>query len=268
MSFQSPLELRSVEGHNLLHEMVNQGKTGMLQIILGLGWWEDLSTDKIPENSSSEYPGCTPLEIVQRKNVSEVKQQLEEIQKRYDSLTPLIRACINNDVATVRSILQSSSSAQDLQSVDIYAWNSLFWSVPAGNYKIVEILIKAGVNINAVSKYGSTLLHIACVYGCTKLVNILRTNKQYYFEPYKENCYGTSAYDDVAINGDVQTFEELLKHGYEPKPNFFVLTSFYGRKICVEYCLNKLKMDINGVDKFGRTALYRAVVGKEEDIVK
>ena len=81
-------------------------------------------------------------------------------------------------------------------------------------------------------------------------------------------CKGHVTHYRCAENGDIDTLIALLKCGLTPPNSYPVLTSFAGRKPCLEYCLEQLKMNVDCKDMYERTPLHRSVEGGKYDIAK
>lgn len=266
--FQNPLEILTSAGTNLLHEMADKGRLSLFMVILTLGWWPILSKSRVPQSSPLEHKGCNAAQIAEKKRTRKIIEEIRIFDNWESSLTPLMKSCRFGDVANVKAILNNAGNPQELYWTDLNDWNALHWAVAQGNQEIVKLLMAAGVDMSKKTKKGETLLHVACVFGQSHLIDILMRNDQCKFDPYLEDLYSKSSFDRVAENGDIQTLKELMKAGHRPQPNFLVNAAYSGRQKCVEYCVEEEAMDVDGTDAYGRTPLHRATENKKDGIVK
>ena len=61
--------------------------------------------------------------------------------------TPLMAAVVLNDVKCVNILLKAGA---DVNKVDFYSDTALMWAPRTGHTKCLEILIKSGADVNAV----------------------------------------------------------------------------------------------------------------------
>ena len=86
------------------------------------------------------------------------------------SLTPLQRAALDGDDATVESLLADGA---DPNAADSYGWRPLHYAVPFGGPGVVTMLLRAGADPNARSVAGGTPLHVAASQASEELVSTL-----------------------------------------------------------------------------------------------
>jgi ankyrin repeat protein len=94
-----------------------------------------------------------------------------------NSGTPLMYAAISaiDTEAKVRFLL-ASGAKPDVPGL-VYGWTPLQWSAHAGNWSIIELLVKAGGNLRQTDSKGRTLSDIASEAGHTDVAERLRLKK-------------------------------------------------------------------------------------------
>ena len=125
---------------------------------------------------------------------------------------PLQLAVANNDLATVKAILESVPS----NSIPKF-WEStvLHTAARTGHLDIARVLLEHGATVHYQGKEGKTPLHIAARNGAIHILNLLLD-----FDD-QPNCFSIAAnrspLGDAAIGGHVGTLEILLERGtYAP----------------------------------------------------
>ena len=265
---QKSRKLHSPEDLNLLQEMIQKGRLSLFVVILHLGLWKELSKERVPRSSFSDHSGCTAREMAAKKKTKKPTEELNLYDAWEDSLTQLMIDCRSGDTNKVRTYLQNNTSKTSLNIKDSNQMNALYWAVVSGKKEIVELLLNAGVDPKVKNEKEETLLHVAAMFGKTDLIDLLLNDSRCQFDPYIEDVNAKSAYDRCAENGDEKTLRQFIKAGKKPKDSFLVLTCFNGRQQCAQYCINNLKMNVNGTDTYNRTPILRACEGNRIDLVR
>ena len=76
----------------------------------------------------------------------------------------LIDAVKNNEIEKVKTLLAPGIKT-NLSEKDDKGGTALMWAVVQGKKEIVELLIKAGANVNEKTEYGDTALMVAATGG-------------------------------------------------------------------------------------------------------
>ena len=111
----------------------------------------------------------------------------------------------------------------------------------------------------AFDKYFHTLLVVISYRTYISSLKSYSTVVRYFHFLFSHRC---------AENGDIDTLVALMNCGHTPPNSFPVVTAFAGRKPCLEYCIDSLKMAVDSKDMYDRTPLHRAVEGSKYDIAK
>lgn len=263
----SPTDIVKEDGTTLLHEMVDRGRFSMFIVVMVFGWWTPLYKMRTGK-TAGEHSNLTPVQIANKKRTRKPGEELEHYKLWEDSLTPLMRACRSGDFAKARSLIQNTGDLQETFLTDRNGWTALHWAVVNGNKQLVDLLLQSGVDPSRKSTKNETILHIACFFGQSDLLETLVVDKKCQLDPHVEDVNNKSPYDRVAENGHLDSLKELIRCGHQPNETFLVLAAYAGRERCVEYCIGQLNMDINGTDVYGRTALHRACESKKDKIVR
>ena len=77
--------------------------------------------------------------------------------------------------------------------------------------------------------------------------------------------YNTSR---VAENGHIDSLKAFMKCGIKPKESNIVLAAFMGREAYVVHLLDEVRIPIDSLDMYSRTALHRACEGTKVQLFK
>lgn len=140
----------------------------------------------------------------------------------------LFAAVKNNDVKLVRSLLRSSGYRSVINWAHYDGWTPLHAAADAGLYEIMEMLIKAGADIEKTDAYGTT----AMMFCCKGHVNCMKLLLKHGANPHKKDTFGA---------------------------NVLTLACMIGHQEVILLLLNQKGIEINSVDGQGRSALLFAV---------
>ena len=88
----------------------------------------------------------------------------------YAGDTRLVDAAKNHDNAAVRSLLKEHV---DVNQPEADGTSALHWASHSNDLETAQLLIRAGANVKAASRYGVTPLSEAATYGSSALVEAL-----------------------------------------------------------------------------------------------
>lgn len=155
---------------NLLHSCIDKGKLTFLPVFVQLGCWQMLSSVR-QNGTHDDYRGITPKEIAESKHSRKPLDEFNRMEDWNSSLSPLMKACRDNDKTKVRYLLQQGG--HDLFHSDFNGGNALYWAVVNGEIEIVEFLMAAGLDPNVRTNKRENLLHVACSVGNSHLIPLL-----------------------------------------------------------------------------------------------
>ncbi|EKD71273.1 MAG: ankyrin repeat protein [uncultured bacterium] len=182
--------------------------------------------------------------------------------------SPLFYAVKNNHRDIVTLLLQNGAIVNTELHVAAFF----------GHYKIVEILLDAGVNVNQINAYLDTPLHIAADHGRAHIVDLLLTRKA---DIKSKNIFDLTPVDNAIINAkshnNAEKIEVFLRH--QIPVQFYNLDVNVKQKLffdaAIKGCINLINqlltdpsININQEHKDGSTALHRAAENGWIDIVK
>jgi ankyrin repeat protein len=119
----------------------------------------------------------------------------------------LIEAAKSGEAKTVRALL-AQHIAVDASEAD--GSTALHWAVRRDNLQIADLLIAAGANVKAATRYTITPLSLACVNGNAAMVQrLLKAGA----DANSTSEEGQTALMTAALNGKVDAVKALLAHG-------------------------------------------------------
>ncbi len=153
----------------------------------------------------------------------------------YGKLTLLMIAAENGHASVVEVLLKAEAN---VNAVDSKGFTPLHVAAENGHASVVEVLLKAKANVNAVGSEGWTPLHVAAENGHASVVEVLLKAEANVNAVGIEGC---TPLHFAAGNGHVDIVNLLLEKG----------------------------ANVNAVDRYGKTPLdYAEGYAKNQDVVK
>jgi len=293
-----------------------KGNTGIVNVLLGL--------DIIDVNKANDY-GQTPLYIACDNNKTDIVEALLDInnidvnkvdkygktplynvckegylgKKSYLSVvelllthekievnktnkegeTPLLVACLKGHTEIVKALLDINNI--DVNKDDNYKATPLYYACQKGHTEIVNLLLKhKNILVNkANDDDGWTPLHIACFEGRTEIAKLLLNHEKIEVNKTSKReetpliiaCRRHNNGKNYNIVELLLSKEEVLINKFDDKGKTALYKAVaYKRNEVVKLLLsqNKKRILINKPDVKGKTALYKAVENKQKDIVE
>jgi len=104
-----------------------------------------------------------------------------------------------------------------------------------GAVKLMEFMLRTSFDMNAKDDFGSTALHLACIYGQTETAQlIIKSSKEFGIDLNAKDDFGKTALHEACIDGKTETAQLIIKSSKE-----------FG-------------IDLNAKDKDGNTAFHEA----------
>ncbi|MFQ5956049.1 MAG: ankyrin repeat domain-containing protein [Kiloniellales bacterium] len=123
--------------------------------------------------------------------------------------SPLADAAEKMDRASIRTLLQQTI---DVNAPQIDGMTALHWATYQDDLETVELLVRAGGNVEAVNRYGVTPLSLACMNGNVAMVELLLDAGA---DPNTALRGGETALMTAARTGKVGVVKALLFRGAE-----------------------------------------------------
>jgi hypothetical protein len=129
-----------------------------------------------------------------------------------DGLTPLHRACLNNDAEKISALM---SRGADPNSKTEDGVTPLMIAAGRGHSKAIDLLLQAGANIDATAADGSTATSLATKRGHVYALNVLNYYRRRLGESGlgESGPAGTTQLMLACLRNDIQLAESLLKEG-------------------------------------------------------
>ena len=146
-----------------------------------------------------------------------------------------------------------------LDQVDYDGRSAMHMACVEGNYKVVEVLIQHGANINMKDRWGSTPLQIAVSCKHQMLIGLLTVSKA---QLGIDNP--ASALCEAAAAGDLASVKRLIENSVDPNSGDYDrrcalhISSAEGHDKVVEFLLSS-KANANCADRWGGTPLQDAL---------
>ncbi len=119
----------------------------------------------------------------------------------------LIDAVKNNDIKTVRSLL---AQHLDVNAHEADGSTALHWAAQRDTLEIADLLLAAGANAKAATRYNITPLSLACTNGnAIMLEHLIKAGA----DPNDTSEEGQTALMTAALTGKVDAVKMLLSHG-------------------------------------------------------
>ena len=263
---------------------------------------------KVDVNKENKVDGMTPLMLALENANEEIIDLLlkagADVNKGMKGWTPLLKACESGNKNSVKMLIKAGADFNKVTDMKEYSEfydrdvyniedfrNSLFllnegyneemtamlYAARGGDEKIVEILIKAGVDVNKGKETdGSTPLMLASENGHHTTVVLLLKNGAVVDK--EDRLHGWTALLEACTGAHFEVVEELVKGGADvnkasPEGSTPLLMAVNNSEVevllidVVQFLLNA-GADKNKADTDGNTPLSVAVEKGEEDLVK
>ena len=266
----SPKQIKDNDGLNMLHQCALHQRLVFLEVLLVLGFWQDLIDTKVPRDSNSEYANCDPRTMAVKSRQWKLAREIDrlsEVEHTMAENSSLFKAIREKDADQVRGILDKNNNlSQVLASADYIGSTCIHWACRVGSFPLLKYFRDNGANVHAKDKQDNTALHCAATWGHHNLVNYLV--KICKIDASLRNQPGRTALELTALNGDVKSLEFFAKCGVPIEPITLILSSYAGRLPYLQQCLNVHKLDTSVKDKNGKTCLMVAAEQGYPEIVK
>jgi len=218
---------------------------------------------------------ATPLVCAVRLGKVEILKELlsyQEVLNTIDMLdsdrqSALHYACKVGNLEMVKNLLSKGACCRFQDGSGLYP---LHHSALKGNIDICRELLNYGAEVDAFSENGSTALHCAVRNGyCPIVTMLLEARADWSILPAQGEWAGRSCIYVAAHNGHLQICQELLRFDTliigKEKNRALLVAAERGLRNIVQLLL-KNNIDKNAEDKWGETALFKAVCNCHEQI--
>ena len=209
LSYQNKTNLRAIhseEGFNPLHAITVYNRLPLMLPLVQLKLFTSYLHETVPTSSSSSFRGHTPRQMAESKKARRFKDALVEHERLVHSMGKFLKACHDADMALVRHMIHSQR--QLLQEKDSFKNNCLYWALVSNNLELFTLLLDSGADYNNLNDSKESLLHVACMLGHHKFINVLMTRCQ---QDVTAACSNKrTPLERAAENGDVDSLKELL----------------------------------------------------------
>ena len=226
-----------------------------------------------------------------------IKNSKHLLTEKHFGLTPLLFASKFKNCTIIKALIEAGAHVNDIDPES--KTTSLHYSARYGTAEIVTTLIEAGANIHAKNNYGNTPLHNAVEANNNEVIRALINAKSNLDE---KNIKGETPLHYSALYGTVETVVTLInaganieaetKTGITPiqySQDISIMNIFLNENasIKIEYHAGFLKdaitrfgsaelikklidkgLDINSIDRLGRTPISYAVSSGNNEFVK
>lgn len=186
------------------------------------------------------------------------------------NMTPLMVASYNNHDLIVKLLLDKGS---DVNFINEYGANALFYSIARGNNEIAKLLLERGADANITASYGPygniTPLALASTLGLTDVISSLLIGKSNINFKMRDGrtalIWACIAGKNEAVNALISNAADLNIADNDGK-TALMFAAENGDYISAEYLVNSGAY-INISDKFKKTALMYAMENGNTEVV-
>jgi ankyrin repeat protein len=171
----------------------------------------------------------------------------------------LIDAVKKQDAKTVASLLKQHV---DVNATEADGFTALHWAAQRDNLELADLLIGAGANVKAASRYNITPLSLACTNGNAMLIeHLLKAGA----DPNETSEENQTALMTASLTGKVDAVKTLLTHGAKVNPaepykgQTALMWAAAEGNAAVEDLLTEFGADVKAKSKAGFTPLLFAV---------
>ena len=253
-----PLLMLDESGFNMLHQCIQHNRMPFLKVFQAHGYWANLIEQEIPSGSLSEYAGCTPKQIAERKHMRRLVKEIDRLSQQENSMSnrrAALGAARAGDLDLLKTMALSGNV--DMKAKDSEGNNCVHWAAVSGNLDIVIYLTRElKLRADLLNEKGQTPLHVAVMYGESTLIPFL--TKQCQLDPEIPDSSGKTPLQRTAENGDIATLSELLKTNVEIDQSLGVTAAQFGRQAYLEHTLTSYGLDHMYKKPDGKTCLMVA----------
>jgi ankyrin repeat protein len=196
------IEATDAQGCTCLHTACDYGWLSIVQYLVGTAKANVAATDE---------DGWTPLAMASSNGHLNVVQYLLSTDAasthNRNGMTPLHAASGKGRLGTVQYLL--STAKYDVDARDINDETALHYACIHGHIQVVQCLIEAGANVEAMNELGSTALHMASDFGHAALVVHLHAEAN--CNVRAANKHGLTSLHFASDNGYLEIVQYLVE---------------------------------------------------------
>ena len=189
-----PLLMLDESGFNMLHQCIQHNRITFLKVFQAHGYWADLIEQEIPSGSFSEYAGCTPKQMAERKRMRRLVKEIDRLSQQEKSMSDrraALRAARAGDLHLLKTMAGSGNA--DMKAKDSEGNNCVHWAAVSGNLDVVIYLTQElKLRADLLNENGQTPLHVAVMYGQNTLIPFL--TKEFQLDPRNLTVQGKHLY--------------------------------------------------------------------------
>lgn len=184
--------------------------------------------------------------------------------------TPAHWAALDGNIEVMRYLIERNGPV-DLSCLGTQGPRPIHWACRKGHSAIVQLLLKAGVAVNAADFKGLTPLMTACMFGKFATAAFLLGSGAL---GHLTDINGDTALHWAAYKGHAELIRLLMYSGVDlQKPDYFGSTPLHlaclSRNVsCVKILCEKSKIELEPRDKNGKTPLQLAKSHRHSEIVR
>ncbi|OAD54217.1 hypothetical protein WN48_08215 [Eufriesea mexicana] len=184
--------------------------------------------------------------------------------------TPAHWAALDRNIEVMRYLIERNGPV-DLPCLGTQGPRPIHWACRQGHSAIVQLLLKAGVAVNAADFKGLTPLMTACMFGRFVTATVLLGSGAL---GHLTDINGDTALHWAAYKGHAELIRLLMYSGVDlQKPDYFGSTPLHlaclSRNVsCVKILCEKSKIELEPRDKNGKTPLQLAKSHRHSEIVR
>ena len=263
-----PLLMLDGNGFNMLHQCIQHNRVTFLKVFQVHGYWAKLIEQEVPRGSMSEYAGCTPRQIAERKRMRRLVTEIDRISKQEKSISDrggALQASRSADLRVLKAMTASGNA--NMKAKDSEGNNCVHWAAVSGSLDVVIYLTQElQLRPDLLNDSGRTPLHQAAIYGQSALIPYL--TKECKLNADSADNAGKTPQQRTAENGDVATLSELLKCNVEIDQSIGVTAAQFGRQGYLEHILTSYNLDHTYKNSDGKTCLMVAAENGHLKIVE
>jgi len=254
-------QLESV-GLYALMRTVKEGRIAIAESLIRLG----------ADINGRDKEGLTPLMHAGIRNKVSVMHMLlhhsADLNRRdYTGKTALIHAVRQNkrDVVALLLLRGADSSLADTKGI-----TPLMYACQTANVEIVHLLCEANADVNLVDSENMSALMYAAMFATPEIVADICDSGA---DVHHRDDTNRSALDYAALHGKAEILRILCARHTEVKTiNLATWDSLKSLKedqlVAIIDVLSQFRIDVNQVDRFGKSALTKACINRQSNVVK